>query len=69
MKYVYPETVISGWTSLFIAVIFFGGVQLFTMGIVGEYLGKVYRETKHRPLYIVRDAYGFGGDEEKKTSE
>jgi glycosyltransferase involved in cell wall biosynthesis len=69
MKYVYPETVISGWTSLFIAVIFFGGVQLFTMGIVGEYLGKVYKETKHRPLYIVRDAYGFGGDEEKKASE
>jgi dolichol-phosphate mannosyltransferase len=69
MKYVYPETVISGWTSLFIAVIFFGGVQLFTMGIVGEYIGKIYRETKQRPLYIVRNTYGFGGDEEKTSSE
>jgi len=69
MKYVYPETVISGWTSLFIAVIFFGGVQLFTMGIVGEYVGKIYRETKQRPLYIVRGTYGFRGDEEKNPSE
>lgn len=48
-----PETTVSGWASVFIAVLFLGGVQLFTIGIIGEYISRIYEETKARPLYIV----------------
>lgn len=42
-----------GWTSLMIVVLFLGGLQLFILGVIGEYLGRVYDETRNRPLYIV----------------
>ena len=50
---------ITGWTSLFLAILFLGGVQLVCLGIFGEYLGRIYGETKHRPLYVVRERLGF----------
>lgn len=51
-----------GWASLFIAVLFMGGVQLLTLGIIGEYLGRIYTEVKRRPLYIVEERLGFDND-------
>jgi len=51
---------VSGWTALFIAVLFLGGVQLISLGIIGEYIGRIYGETKGRPLYLVRERLGFG---------
>jgi len=48
-----------GWTLLFIAVVFFGGVQLICIGIVGEYVGRIYAEVKQRPWYLVRRRVGF----------
>lgn len=48
-----------GWTSLILVVLFLGGVQLIGMGIIGEYLGRVYGEVKRRPLYVVREEVGF----------
>jgi polyisoprenyl-phosphate glycosyltransferase len=48
-----------GWASLFIAVLFMGGVQLLTLGIIGEYLGRIYTEVKRRPLYVVQERLGF----------
>ena len=50
---------ISGWAGLFIAVMFFGGVQLALVGVLGEYVGRIYGEVKRRPLYLVRERLGF----------
>lgn len=46
---------VPGYPSLFSAVLFFGGVQLFFLGIIGEYLGRVFNESKRRPLYLIQD--------------
>jgi len=54
---------VSGWTLLFIAVLFMGGVQLLSLGIIGEYVGRTYRESKRRPLYLIGDARGFQPDD------
>jgi len=45
-----------GWASLISIVLFLGGIQLLSIGILGEYLGKLFLETKHRPAYLVRDS-------------
>jgi dolichol-phosphate mannosyltransferase len=54
--YFFTERTIPGWTSLLVTVLFLGGVQLISIGILGEYLLRVYNETKRRPLYIIKDA-------------
>ncbi|MBI4532287.1 MAG: glycosyltransferase family 2 protein [Candidatus Latescibacteria bacterium] len=53
---------VSGWTSLVVVVSFLGGVQLIVLGMMGEYLGRIYEEVKNRPLYIARTLHGFGRD-------
>lgn len=55
----FTHTWVSGWASLLFAVLFMGGVQLVMLGIVGEYVGRIYREGKRRPLYLVRERFGF----------
>jgi dolichol-phosphate mannosyltransferase len=50
---------VEGWTLLFIAVLFIGGVQLIVLGIQGEYLGRIYGEVKSRPLYLLKERLGF----------
>ena len=59
-KLLHPQETIQGWTSLLVVVLFLGGVQLISVGVLGEYIGRIYRETKERPLYIVAGRYGFG---------
>lgn len=45
--------VVDGWTFLSISIWFIGGVQMISLGVIGEYIGKIYNETKHRPRYII----------------
>jgi dolichol-phosphate mannosyltransferase len=58
----YTTEWVRGWASIFTAVLFLGGVQLITLGIVGEYVGRIYGEVKLRPLYVVRERLGFASE-------
>jgi len=51
-----------GQATTLVVVLFLGGIQLITLGIIGEYLGRIYDEVKGRPLYVVREAQGFSDD-------
>jgi glycosyltransferase involved in cell wall biosynthesis len=51
------RTSVPGWTSLMIVVLFMGGVQLVTLGILGEYIGRIYNQGKNRPLYLISKIY------------
>jgi hypothetical protein len=46
---------VPGYPSLLVVVLFLGGLQLLTLGVIGEYLGRVFNESKHRPLYFVQE--------------
>ena len=46
---------VSGWTSLSASIWMLGGIQLLCMGVVGEYIGKIYNETKQRPRFIISE--------------
>lgn len=50
---IFLKNVITGWTSLIISILFLGGVQLIAIGILGEYVGKIFVESKNRPRYVV----------------
>jgi glycosyltransferase involved in cell wall biosynthesis len=52
------ETAFTGFTTLVTLVLFLGGIQLIAIGLIGEYLGRIYDEVKNRPLYIVRENLG-----------
>lgn len=58
---------VSGWTSIMISVWFIGGIQLLGIGLIGEYIGKIYREVKHRPLYIIEQFLSADNKQAKYT--
>ncbi|MGH9971053.1 MAG: glycosyltransferase, partial [Pyrinomonadaceae bacterium] len=53
------EVAATGFTTLVTLLLFLGGIQLIGIGLLGEYLGRTYDETKQRPLYIIRKCYGL----------
>jgi dolichol-phosphate mannosyltransferase len=57
---IWTDIWVPGWTLLFIACLTIGGVQLMFLGVLGEYVGRIYGEVKRRPLYVVRERLGFG---------
>ena len=53
-SWLYLDTV-RGWTSLMVVVLLLGSAQMLLIGVIGEYLGRLYMESKHRPLYFVKE--------------
>ena len=65
-SYFFTDRTVPGWTSILVTVLFLGGVQLVSIGVLGEYLIRVYNEAKGRPLYIIKDSLGI--DTSKRPS-
>jgi len=62
----FTNNTVEGWTSIISLTLVFNGITLFILGIIGEYIGRIYDEAKGRPLYIIKDWIGFT---ENKESE
>ena len=58
-KLFFPAEVVEGWTFTVIIILFIGGVQLLVLGVMGEYLGRIYTESQGRPLYVIRKLHNF----------
>ena len=67
LKYLIYGDSVAGFPTLIVAILFLGGIQLLSLGIIGEYLGRVYEEVKGRPLYIVGEEIGVATPAEAQT--
>lgn len=54
--FLFSSATLPGWTSILASILFIGGIQLIMIGIIGGYVGKMFIETKHRPVYIIRES-------------
>lgn len=61
-KILNPGASAAGWASLMAIILFFGGIQLLSLGVLGQDVGRIYREVKRRPLYMIERAWGIGGE-------
>lgn len=58
LRVFFSTITVPGWTFIVIAILFIGGVQLIMLGILGNYIGRIYSEAQNRPLYIIENIYG-----------
>ena len=58
-KFIFEEHMVTGWTSTIMLIVFFGGVQLLTIGVLGKYIGNLFDEAKRRPEYIINEKINF----------
>jgi len=56
-KLFFPSHLVTGWSALFVGTMFLGGVQLLTIGIIGEYISKIYQEVQNRPQYLIKEQF------------
>jgi dolichol-phosphate mannosyltransferase len=59
-KKIFTQDYVVGWASLMVSILFLGGVQLISVGILGEYISRIYRDVKNRPLYVVQEKSNTG---------
>lgn len=64
LSYLFWGNEVSGWTTIVVAMMLLAGVQLVCLGVIGEYLARVFDEVKGRPLYVIRRSHGLGLQEE-----
>ena len=57
LQKIFYENFVEGYAFLILLILFFGSLQLLGIGILGEYIGKIYIETKNRPIYIIKNRY------------
>ena len=62
-------TDVPGYPSLIVSVMFFSGIQLLSLGVMGEYIGRIFAEVKRRPLYVVADRVGAAQREQAPVRE
>jgi dolichol-phosphate mannosyltransferase len=63
----WEKETIPGWTSTVAIVLFLGGVQLLSTGVLGEYIGSIFDESKHRPEYVVEELVNMENGEQPRT--
>ena len=61
-RLLYPSSMERGWATVVALILFLGGVQLLSLGLIGQYIGRIYEETKKRPLYFVKEKVGCFGE-------
>ena len=64
----FTDTTITGWASTVAIILFSQGIILMILGLMGEYIGRIFEEVKNRPVYIVREALGFKNEKEKENA-
>jgi glycosyltransferase involved in cell wall biosynthesis len=57
-QYFFFKIEILGWATIITIITFLGGIQLLSIGVIGEYIGRIYMQTKNRPPYIIEKTYG-----------
>lgn len=67
--YFFTNQAVEGWATLGVAIFLLGGIQLISLGIIGEYVGRVFEEVKGRPLYWIRDSFNCDTEPEEQTDK
>lgn len=65
LKLLDPAATVEGWAFIVISILLIGGIQLIMLGVLGEYIGRIYTESQNRPLYIVEKVYSSGQSRRK----